>query len=1123
MRPVAARLTLEGVQGGSSGSLSTENVAVLFSDVVGSTELSRRVSPVGADELRRGHFSILRQAVTEAGGTEVKTLGDGLMVAFGSASAALACGVAMQQRVERDNRSREHAVGLRIGLSCGEVTRDEGDYFGDPVIEAARLCAACEGGQILAAQVVRLVSGRRSPHVCRSLGPLTLKGLPDPVETVEVLWEPLRSVDLGDAVPLPRRLAVRPAVGVVGREAEIAAIGEAIKRVASGEGREVLLISGEAGLGKTTLVAEATRAAFDAGACVLYGHCEEDLAAPYQLFAECLGHYVTYAPEAELRGHVETHGSELSGLVPALSSRMPHLGPSKATDADTQRYLLFTAVVGLLTALSAGRPVVLVLDDLQWADAGSLLLLRHLIATEQPLRVLVLGTYRDSELSHAAPLREALGDLRRHIGVSRIELTGLDDTGVVAFMEAAAGHALDEAGIGLAHAVYRETDGNPFFVSEILRHLAETGAIVQDGTGRWTMADGPNRMDLPDSVREVVGGRVARLGQAAARAMHIAAVIGRDFDLDILIRATGATEDGLLDILDAAVAASLVRELAGPPGRYSFAHALIQHTIYEDLGLTRRARAHRQVAQALDQLCGDHPGARVGELARHWTLATQPIDLAKAIDYSRRAGDAALRALAPADALRYFAQALDLCTQLDHPDLVLFVDLAIGLGTAQRESGDPAFRETLLDAAHQAANLADTERLVAAALANDRGFYSAVGTTDTDKVSVLEMALESLPGDNPDRALALATLCSELAHGSTLERRQALADEAIAIANRCGDDAAIVRVLNHVYVPLQVPHLLELSLARTTDALARAERVGDPALLFWAAMWRGETAARAGDIKELDRCIQIHGSMAEQLDQPIFNWAHTFAQGLRALIAGDTDQAEQQAAQALEIGTDGGQPDATIIFGAQLMIVSGQRGTMNELVPLIEQMAADTPDISRWLFGSLLAKAHVEADRTNEASDLLEEFAAAGFDLPLDQVWLTGMVDYAEAAIECGNPKYAGPLFDRLVPWADQLPATGASALAPVCHYLGGLATVLSRYEEADSYFAQAAAINDRIGAKFFAARTNLLWGRMLAERNVPGDIEKARELLTRAHTTATTHEYANVEHRAAQALRRLD
>ncbi len=389
-------------------------------------------------------------------------------------------------------------------------------------------------------------------------------------------------------VALPRRLAVPPAVGVVGREAELEVIADALKRVGVG-GREVLLVSGEAGLGKTTLVAEAARLAHDDGACVLFGHCEEELATPYQLFAEALGHYVAHAPEDQLRRHVDAHGSELSRLIPALSTRVPGLPGSKATDTDTERYLLFAAAVGLLAMVSEEQPVVLVLDDLQWADKGSLLLLRHLTAAEQTMRVLVLATYRDSELAQADALRETLGVLRRHSGVSRVELVGLDDSAVVSFLEAAAGQTLDQAGVDLAHAVYRETDGNPFFVSEVLRHLAETGAVHQDAAGRWVAGDSFDRLDLPDSVREVIGGRVARLGKEAERVLSLAAVIGRDFDLDVLSRATKTSEDDLLDILDAAAAVALVGELSDAPGRFNFTHALIQLHPLPGSRSTRRA------------------------------------------------------------------------------------------------------------------------------------------------------------------------------------------------------------------------------------------------------------------------------------------------------------------------------------------------------------------------------------------------------------------------------------------------------------------------------------------------------------------------------------------------------
>ncbi len=1101
--------------------MTTENVTVLFTDLVGSTALASSMAQDAADELRRAHFSILRQAIAESGGTEVKNLGDGLMVVFGAASGAFACAVAMQQGIERDNRAREVSVGLRVGLSGGEVTAEDHDYFGDPVIEAARLCARCEGGQILAADVVRAMAGRRSKHECVSVGLLELKGLPDPVDTVAVRWEPLGG-NATNAVPLPSRLSVRPVVGVIGREVETEAMSDAFKRVVAGEGRELLLVSGEAGLGKTTLVAETARAAFDAGACVLFGHCEEDLATPYQLFAEAIGHYVMHAPEEQLVAHVDMHGSELVRLVPALASRILNLPPSKATDPDTERFLLFAAVVGLLLELSRHQPVVLVLDDMQWADKASLQLLRHLVAAEQTMRLLVLGTYRDSELSRSHPFLETLAALRRQERVARVELTGLDDTGVVSLMESAAGHTLDDAAIGLAHAVYRETDGNPFFVSEVLRHLTETGAIAQDADGRWVAQASLDGTALPDSVREVIGARVGRLGQDAERVLSVAAVIGRDFDLDVLARATRTSEDDLLDILDAAIAVALVREVADT-GRYNFAHALIQRTLYEDLGPNRRARAHRHVGEALEALCGDRPGARVGELARHWYSATQPIDLTKAIDYSRQAGDAALRALAPADALRYYSQALELYAQ-DDSDPTLGLDLAIGMGTAQRQAGDPAFRDTLVGAARRAADLDDTERFVAAALANDRGYFTAVGAIDADKVEILEMALECLSANDPDRALVLSILCSELAHGSPLERRQALADEAIAIAEACGDDAVVVRVLNNVAIPLFVPPLLEQSLAWTADALVRAERLGDPVLLYWAATWRALIACQAGDIDEYDRGREINELLADRLDQPLLRWGQLFGGSMRAQIAGDADRAEQLATEALQFGTDNGVADAGVQFGAQLITISVMRGTVGELAPLIEQMAADTPDLAPALLAGSLALAYAEADRIDEARLILEQFAASGFDLPLDQVWLTGMTSYAAVAIACRDPQYAAPLFEQLAPYASLLEtAGGASAGPPVSYYLGGLATVLGRYEEADAYFTQAAAFNERFDAKFFAALTNLLWGNMLAERGAAGDTERARDLLTKAHEAAAANGYATVERRATAALQQLN
>jgi class 3 adenylate cyclase/tetratricopeptide (TPR) repeat protein len=1099
--------------------VSTENVAILFTDIVGSTELSYGLSVEGADEVRRGHFAILRKAIAEYGGNEVKNLGDGLMVVFPAASAALACGVAMQQGVDQNSRRRQ-VVGLRVGLSVGEVSREDDDFFGDAVVEAARLCARCESGQILAAELVLVIAGRRVRYECRSLGPLPLKGLPEPLETVEVLWEPVTG-DGGMAVPLPARLAVRPDVGVVGREAEIETMAEAMKRVTVSGNHEVVLVSGEAGLGKTTLVAETARWAFESGACVLFGHCEEGLATPYQLFAEALGHYVTHAPEDRLRLHVETTGSDLAGLIPSLTRRIPDLPSSTITDSDSERYLLFAAVVGLLSAMSEDRAVVLVLDDLQWADSGSLLLLRYLAASTVSLRLLVVGNYRDSELPHSHALVEALAALRRQERVTRIELKGLDDVGVVDLMEAAAGHPLDDNGVGLAHAIHRETDGNPFFVSEVLRNLVETGSIRQNAEGFWQAEPALEGTALPDSIREVIGARVLRLGKEASRILGVAAVIGRDFDLDLLCHATSTTDDQLLDVLEDAAAAALVQEPADASGRYSFAHALIQHTLYEDMGPNRRARAHRQVAESLEELCGDRPGIRVGELARHWMNATQPTDLSKAIDYSRQAGDAALRALAPADALRYYAQAVDLFSQTSEPDPIVGIDLAVGLGTAQRQCGDPAFRATLLDAARRAADLDDTSRLVSAALANDRGFFSMAGTTDPNKIEILEMALDRLPAEDPDRSRVLACLCSELTYGSALDRRKSLAEQAMAIAGATEDDATIVWVLNHVYVALCVPELMEESWTRTAEALTRSERMGDPLLQFFATGFRACTATHFGDVDEAARCLDAQTLLAEQLNQPMLDWLIAWMRGGQAQIIGSIDEAERLANASLELGTEAGQEDAFSFFGPQLIIVNFQRGTLGDLLPLVEQIEPALPNLD---LGPVFALVHVEAGRTEEALPYLREFASQNFTMSIDPIWLLNMSCYAESIIQCHMVEYAEPVLRQLTAWAHLLANTGGLAVfGPVTHFLGGLACLLDRYDDAENYFRQAADFSARIGASFFGARTNLAWGEMCAKRQRDGDAERARNLLDAALSSASSNGYAVVEQRAIAALRSLN
>jgi DNA-binding SARP family transcriptional activator/tetratricopeptide (TPR) repeat protein len=920
------------------------------------------------------------------------------------------------------------------------------------------------------------------------------------------------------SVPLPSRLGITPTTGVIGREGELAALTDALKRVSEGNGREVVLITGEPGQGKTTLVSEFARHAHDQSVTVLLGCCDEDVGAPYRPFAESLSHYVSHAPERFLRSHVSDHGGELARMVPALQKRLGNLPPPQSTDPDTERYLLYAAVVALLESASTAAPVVIVLDDLHWADKPSLQLLRHLVANSSTARLVVIGTYRDAELSASHPMTETLAALHRELaGVSSIDLKGLDDTGVIALMEAAAGHSLDDDGVALAHALYRETDGNPFFVAEVLRHLSESGAILQDETGRWTTAGRGDQLVVPDSVRQVIGARVAQVGGTATTVLSTASVIGRDFDLDLLIEVTDAVEDDLIAVLDKAQGAALVQEDPQTPGRYSFRHALIQHTLYEGLGATKRTRAHHQVGEAIERLGGGAPNERVGELARHYLLATRSADAQKAIAYARRAGDSALVALAPDEALRYFSQALELTDQGTVVDPLTRLDLLIGLGTAQRQVGAADFRATLLEAARGASDRGDAGRVVTAALANNRGFFSAVGQVDTDRVEVLEAALEALPGaDSPPRARVLSRLCCELTYGP-LERRLSLAHEAKAMARRMGDPATLVEVINDCSPALLIPSTLWAQVADGREALAMAESLADPVALFWTAAFLQIEATRVGEFDVAARNLDLTKELSRRVQQPALIWTTSLLECALSLRHGDPEGAEQHATSAFEVGSASGQPDAFAFYGRQLVATRRQQGRGGELVSMFADIAAQNPGVPA--FRANLTALQLDVGDHDAARRLTEAAAAEGFVLPMDTAWADGIFHYGRVVIELGLPAPAAQLFGLLAPYHDQVAGTGFTYLGPVATCLGGLATVLGRYDEAERFFAEATELNARGQMCYAEGDTELLWGRMLLARTGPGDAERAHELLEHARADACARGYALLEERASAAL----
>ena len=685
-------------------------------------------------------------AVADAGGEEIKNLGDGLMATFDGVGAGLACAVAMQQAVAARPASAE-PLSIRVGVAVGEAESEEGDYFGLPVVEAARLCARADGGEILTTDMVRLLARSRGGFDLELVGELELKGLESLVTAYRVRWEPLASTE-NPVLPAPSRVASIARSRYVGRVSEQETLEAALKDVRAGERRAVLL-SGEPGIGKTTLAARFAMRASEAGASVLYGRCDEDLFVPYQPWAEALGYLVEQAPLDLVRARTWRNTELFWGGSCPPSGAARWLRSPKITIRRRPNGLASTrAVVDLLARASELTPLLVLLDDLHWADAATVELLRHVLSTNRPLPILVVGTFRDADVGPDDPLAGALAALHREQGITRVPLRGLDDNELLGFLELIAGHELAEDGVVLRDALLAETEGNPFFVGELLRHLAATGAIFQDDDGRWRATDDLRTAGLPVSIREVVGQRVRSLGPETYRVLSLASVIGRDFDLDLLVRVAEVGADDLMDLCDAAVAAQVLRDRDRADG-YTFAHALIERTLYDELSSNRRARAHRAIAEALEDLTEGEPGPRVGELAHHWGQATRPTDVAKAVTYAGRAGVRALATFAPAEAVRWFTQALELLDHDPSADLRTRADLLVGLGDAQKRSGIAAYRETLLDAAWAADRAGDVGLLARAALTNNRGWQSRTdGTVDNERLAVLERALLRIGRDD---------------------------------------------------------------------------------------------------------------------------------------------------------------------------------------------------------------------------------------------------------------------------------------------------------------------------------------------------------------------------------------
>ncbi len=1088
---------------------------VMFTDLVGSTELMARLGDTAFDAVRAEHFSRLTAALTKAGGTVVKTTGDGLLVTFASAVDALAAAVAAQQVTHRHAPAAEVPLSIRVGLALGEVASEGGDVFGTPVVEAARLVAAARPGQILCTALLRAVAGSRAGVGLTDRGVLELKGLPDPVPVSEVAWEP----ESAETSPLPLPpLLTGPGRIFVGRDAELEQIRRAWKAVAAEGGRRLVLLAGEPGIGKTRLATELARSVHAEGAVVLGGRCDEDLGVPYQPFVEALRHYATHARDPRLG----RYPGELTRLSPELGELVSGLPDPVRSDPETERYRLFDAITGWLADVSVAAPLLLVLDDLHWAAKPTILMLRHVLRAPEPARLLVAVTYRDTDIGRGHPLTEFLADLRREREGDRFSLAGLDREGVGAFIEAAAGHTLPgEEGEDYIRAVWEETEGNPFFVAEVIRHLTETEAI-ELRKGRWVLTAPVEELGIPEGIRDVVGRRLSRLPEGAERVLGLAAVAGLEFETAVLAAAGEFDEDGMFSALEAAASARLLVELPGGT-RYRFSHALVRATLYDEISAARRVALHRRLAETIEAIHRQRLDDYLPALAHHWARACAPAaDADRAVEYATRAGDRALTQLAHDEAAAYYAQALELLDVAGVPaDDPRRQDLLISRGQAQQRAGDPAHRETLLAAVELARSRGDAGAMARAALANLRGpWFSSAHGVDAERVGALEAALAAQPGaaDSDVRARLLAALALERFWDRDGILRRQLSDEALAMARRLDSPTTLAYVLSARPFAIGSPDTLEERLAGTAELITLAEQLNDPVLLCRSRGARLRVLMEEADVERAERELDRFSDLAADLGQPTLQWTAGLGRVARSILHCRLDDAEREAEAVFELGRTSGQPDARAFWALHQFSIRHEQGRLAEVEALLTEVHAAVAHLPAW--SGLMAMMFSEMGRGDDVRRLLAPMKAAGFDLPFDTTWLYGTSGFAQACAGVEDGAAAAVLLERLAPYRSHLATTAwGLTLGAVAHTTGRLASLLGRFDEAEAEFQAAESLHQQMGAPGWLARTRLEWGSALLQRGKSGYAQRAFTLVEQALATATEFALPAVERRARSLL----
>jgi DNA-binding CsgD family transcriptional regulator len=886
----------------------------------------------------------------------------------------------------------------------------------------------------------------------------------------------------------------------VGRDTELAALTADLQAAVAGRGG-VVLLAGEPGIGKTRLAEELAALATARGALVLWGRCWEGEGAPaFWPWVQVVRAYIQTADPAALRQDMGAGAADIAQVVPLVRERLPGLPAPLLVEPEAARFQLFDSLAGFLRAAAARRPLLLLLDDLHWADAPSLALLRFVGRELEGAGLLVVGSYRHTEVERGHPLVATLADLTRGQHHRRLLLLGgLDQQEVASFVALVAGVAPSPR---LAAALHQQTDGNPFFVTEVVRLLASQGRLNHAGSPM--LAGG-----LPEGVKAVVAERLGRLSDDCRGVLEVAAVVGRDFELRALQPASGLDPGRLLALLEKAEAARVVAAVPGGLGRWRFAHALVREVLYEGLPAARRIRLHGGVGEALEALYAADPGPHLAELAHHFVSAAPGGQemVVRAVQAASLAGHHALDLLAWEEAAGLFQRALAALELAERPDQQQRCELLLDLGEARMAASDvPAARAAYQQAGELARRIGAPEALANAALG--LGLEFTTGIVNPVEVGLLGEALAALTADSPLRARVLARLARALLFTHQAQRRLELSKEAVELARRLGDPATLAAVLYDHHVVIWGSEKAEVAgerLAVASEVVDLAERTGDRAMALRGRGLRRTDLLELGDLAGFDADLAAAEQTAQQLRQLHYRWQLPLARAARAMLAGRFAEAEELATQGLAIGRRAGDQAVELYHAGIVGPLRFLQGRLGETVEVFQDPATRFPAFP--LLRVSLAAALAEAGRTDQARAEVEPLAAGDLAaVPRDLGWSFSLAMLALACYRLGDTELAAGLHGLLEPYADRNIASGrfgAIYLGPAAYFLGLLAETLGRHEEAVDHFAHAAALAARLQARPMVARSREGQARALLALDRPGDRPLAQALLEQVIATA--------------------